>query len=472
MCADASHPINPKFAWRDYLRQGLPKRSARERVRDFLEIYGLMDEAAVREQASRCIQCPNPSCTSGCPLCNPIPQWMQLTAEGRFLEAAAVVGSATNLAEICARVCPSERLCEHTCILDSVSEPVSIASIEQFLADYALKHNLLETSTPPPNGRKVAILGSGPGALTCAEELAKLGYSSTIIDSAVVPGGLQVNGTPAFRLHRSIVQRRLDLLKKRGVVFRLGENLPWCLGTLRQEFDAIYVTLDARQSRALSVPGVDLPGVAQAIPFLLQKNTALSLDAPPIELGNARVLVIGGGDVALDASRTALRCQAREVTCCYRRDEASLPCSAHEYVNAREEGVRFLFQVTPTAILAGSNGRARAVRFTRNMPASLDASGRTEFMPRPESQLEVEADVVIQALGFTAQPLAAVAGLEELGASDNGSLKVNEHQMTNLAGVFAGGDLVRGPSFVLDTVRDGRNAAAHIHAFLNAHRSA
>jgi glutamate synthase (NADPH/NADH) small chain len=222
--AVSQHPSS-KYAWRELAHKGLPKRSASERVADFLEIYGLYDEVTAREQASRCIQCPNPSCVTGCPLCNPIPEWMQLTAEGRFLEAAAVLGSATNMAEICARVCPTDRLCEGSCILNGVSEPVSIGAIEQFLAEYAFAHGHGDASTAPPNGRRVAVVGSGPGGLACADELAKQGYGVTVFDSALVPGGLLVNGMPAFKVDRSIVQRRIEILKQRGVSFRLGVKL-------------------------------------------------------------------------------------------------------------------------------------------------------------------------------------------------------------------------------------------------------
>src|SRR5215471_13180079 len=175
--------LNSKYAWRELPPKGLPKRSATERVADFLEIYGLYDEATAREQASRCIQCPNPSCVAGCPLCNPIPQWMLLTAEGRFLEAAAVLGSVSNMAEVCARVCPSDHLCEGQCLLESVSEPVAIQAIEQFLMEYAFAHGQVDTSTAPPNGKKVAVVGSGPGGLACADELAKKGYAVSILDS-------------------------------------------------------------------------------------------------------------------------------------------------------------------------------------------------------------------------------------------------------------------------------------------------
>src|SRR3974390_990813 len=200
--------LNSKYAWSELAQQGPPKRSATERAADFLEIYGLYDEATAREQASRCIQCPNPTCVTGSPLCNPIPQWMQLTAEGRFLEAAAILGSVTNMAEICARVCPTDRLCEGSCILNGVSEPVSIGAIEQFLSEYAFAHGHIDGSTAPPNGLRVAVVGSGPGGLACADELARRGYAITVFDSALVPGGLLVNGTPSFKVEQTICQRR------------------------------------------------------------------------------------------------------------------------------------------------------------------------------------------------------------------------------------------------------------------------
>ncbi|HSU56202.1 MAG TPA: NAD(P)-binding protein, partial [Candidatus Dormibacteraeota bacterium] len=258
--------MNSKYAWREVARQGLPQRSATQRAADFLEIYGLYDEASAQEQASRCILCPNPNCVRGCPLCNPIPAWMQLTAEGRFLEAAALIGSSTNMAEICARLCPSDHLCEGACLLDCVSEPVSIRALEQFLVEYAFRHGKLDAATAPPNGKKVAVVGSGPGGLACAEELARKGYSITIFDSELVPGGLLVNGVPAFKVDRSIVQRRIDLLKQCGVLFRLGVKL-WeevSLDHLRVEFGAVFLCTDWRKARPLSVPGAELKGVVQA----------------------------------------------------------------------------------------------------------------------------------------------------------------------------------------------------------------
>ena len=404
----SQHP-NPKYAWRELAHKGLPKRSASERVADFLEIYGLYDEATAREQASRCIQCPNPSCVTGCPLCNPIPQWMLLTAEGRFLEAAAVLGSATNMAEICARVCPTDRLCEGSCILNGVSEPVSIGAIEQFLAEYAFAHGHVDASTAPPNGLRVAVVGSGPGGLACADELARRGYAVTVFDSALVPGGLLVNGTPAFKVERSIVQRRIEILQKRGVIFRLGvkldENLTF--GQLRTEFDAVFLGFDSRKARPLEIPGADLQGVVQALPFILQKITPVPLELPPIEVSGKRVLVVGAGDTAMDCLRTAIRYGAREAVCVYRRDEADMPCGRHEYENAVEEGARFVFQAAPVAVLGNepAPGDRPAARPHRAWPDGVHWAA-----PVPDSaRLGVRAAGGFDRPGFGLRPAALPA---------------------------------------------------------------
>jgi glutamate synthase (NADPH/NADH) small chain len=462
--------LNSKYAWRELPPKGLPKRSATQRVADFLEIYGLYDETTAREQASRCIQCPNPSCVSGCPLCNPIPQWMLLTAEGRFLEAAAVLGSASNMADICARLCPADRLCEGTCILNGVAEPVSIAAIEQFLMEYALAHGHADTSTAPPNGWRVAVVGSGPGGLACADELAKKGYAVTIFDASLVPGGLLVNGTAAFRVEKSIVERRIHILQKRGVVFQLGKRLGKDLSMtqLRTEFDATFLGFDSRQAREFTVPGADLQGVVSALPFLLQKNTPIGLELPPLDVTGQRVVVIGGGDTAIDCLRTAIRAGAREAIGVYRRDEADMPCGRHEYQNALEEGASFVFCAAPVAVLGNQEGKVSGLKVVRTDVGEADASGRRSFTPRPGSEFQIATDWVVPALGFNSLPCPHTGDLEELAINDWGGIIVDASQMTNLPGVFAGGDIVRGPSLVLHTVRDARQAAAHIHRFLSA----
>jgi glutamate synthase (NADPH/NADH) small chain len=469
-----SQNLNSKHAWRELARQGLPKRSAAERAADFLEIYGPYNEATAREQASRCIQCPNPTCVTGCPLCNPIPQWMQLTAEGRFLEAAAVLGSATNMAEICARLCPSDHLCEGACLLESVSEPVPIQHLEQFLIEYAIAHGQADTSTAHPNGMKVAVVGSGPGGLACADELAKKGYGVTVLDSALVPGGLLVNGIAAFKLDKSIVQRRLDLLKKRGVAFVLGAKL-WqdaTLSQLRAGFDAVFLGFDSRKARPLPVPGADLQGVVQGLPFLLQKNTPIPLEIPPIDVAGKRVVVIGAGDTAMDCLRAAIRSGAREAIGVSRRDRADMRCGKQEYENAAEEGARFIFCAAPVEVLGDQRGRVKSVRLIRTEVGLTDSSEPRPFLVQPGTEFELEADWVIPALGFDPLPCPQTEDFSGMAVNDWGGIVVDDNQMTSIQGVFAGGDIVRGPTPVLLAVRDGRRAADQIHAFVARRRQA
>ena len=460
---------NSKYAWRELAHKGLPKRSAPERVADFLEIYGLYDEATAREQASRCIQCPNPSCVTGCPLCNPIPEWMRLTAEGRFLDAAAVLGTATNMAEICARVCTTDRLCEGSCILNGVSEPVSIGAIEQFLAEYAFAHGQADASTAPPNGKRVAVVGSGPGGLACADGLARLGYAVTVFDSALVPGGLLVNGTPAFKVEHSIVQRRLDILRKRGVAFRLGVNLEESLsfGQLRTEFDAVFLGFDSRKARPLQLPGADLQGVVQALPFLLQKTTSVVLDLPVINVSGKRVVVVGAGDTAMDCLRAAIRYGAREAVCVYRRDEADMPCSRREYQNARDEGAQFVFRAAPVAVLGDAQRKVTELRVVQTELGLADSTGPRPFLVKAGTESELPADLVVLALGFDPVPCPHSGDLSDLEVNEWGGVVVDANQMSSIQGVFAGGDIARGPSSVLHAVRDARRAAEQIHAYLS-----
>jgi len=462
--------LNSKYTWREFANRGLPKRSARERAADFLEIYGLYDEATAREQASRCIQCPNPSCVNGCPLCNPIPQWMQLTAEGRFLEAAAVLGSVNNMAEICTRLCPTDHLCEGSCILESVSQPVSIQALEQFLIEYAFAHGRVDASTAPPNGRKVAVVGSGPGGLACTDELAKGGYSVTIFDSALMPGGLLVNGIPAFKLDNSLIQRRIDLLLKRGVQFRLGVKL-WedvTLDQLRADFDAVFLGFDSRKARGLDIPGADFHGVVQALPFLLQKRTPIELQLPPIDVTDKSVIVIGGGDTALDCLRAAIRYGAREAIGIYRRGLADMPCSQRDYESALEEGARFVFCATPVAVLGNGTRQVSGVRVIRNQLGVAERGQPHPFRPQPGTEYEIGADWVITALGFDACPFPSRGDSTSMALNEWGGRLVDANQMTSLPGVFAGGDLVQGPCSVLHAVRDARQAAARIHGYLSA----
>ena len=458
-----------KYAWSLISRATPPKRTAAERVGDFHEIYGEFNEATARAQASRCIQCPQALCMAGCPLANRIPEWMALTAQGLFLEAAEVSRATSNLPEICSRVCPQEKLCEGACILNTRTDPVAIGAIERFINEYAFAHGGVPVAPAPANGRKVAVIGSGPGGLACADELARLGYGVTIFESQLIPGGLLVNGIPAFKLEKHIVERRIDLLARRGVEFRLGVRVGWdvSLAGLRDKFDAVFLGVGAQKPKPQDMPGAQLAGVIEALPFLTQKNVDSPLvPGEPVDVRGRRVAVLGGGDTAMDCLRTALRSGAREAVCLYRRDLANMPGSRKEYANALEEGAQFRFLTNPVALLADAAGRVAVVRCVRMELGAPDASGRRSPRPVPGSEYEVAADLVIGAYGFDPVPFPADSDLAQVATDKWGGFKINENQMTSLPGVFAGGDSVRGPSLVVHAVRDARKAAQGIHRYL------
>jgi glutamate synthase (NADPH/NADH) small chain len=397
---------------------------------------------------------------------------MQLTAEGRFLEAAALLGSVTNMAEICTRLCPSDHLCEGACLLDSVSEPVSIRALEQFLIDYAFAHGQVNSATAPPNGLKVAVVGSGPGGLACAEELARKGYSVTIFDSDLVPGGLLVNGVPAFKLEQSIVQRRIDILEKCGVLFRLGMRL-WedlSLAQLQSDFNTVFLCPDWRKARPLQIPGAESLGVVQAVPFLLQKKTPIQLELPHFDVAGKRVLVLGAGDTAMDCLRAAIRYGASQAVCIYRREESEMPCGRQEFRCAVEEGAEFVFRAAPVAVLSDQRGQLTGLRVIRTEPGPIDTHGRQSFRLRPGTEFVLEADWIIAALGFDALDYPRTGELAELSRNEWGGITVDGNQMTSIPGVFAGGDLVHGPSSLLHAVRDARQAARQIHLYLSPPR--
>ena len=454
--------------WRAIERVDPPKRPAAERATDFDEIYSLLDEATVRAQASRCIQCPQPSCREGCPLANRIPEWLALAAEGRFIEAAEISQTTSNLPEICARVCPQEKLCEGACILVGHAEPICIGAIEKFINEYAFAHCCEVPLSAPANGRRVAVVGSGPGSLACADELAKRGYAVTVFESQSQAGGLLLNGLPGFKLEKSVVERRVNLLRRRGVQFELGVTVggQLQLNDLWKDFRAVFLGLGAQQAKPLEIPGAEWRGVQAALPFLIQKNSPMPLAIPAIEVAGRRVVVLGGGDTAMDCLRTAIRAGATEAVCVYRRDFANMPGSRKEYYNAIEEGAQFRFLTNPVALEGAAHTGVTGVRCTRMELGEPDFSGRRKPRSVAGSEFTIPADLVLVAYGFDPVPFPEHSDFAEIAVNDWGAIRVDENQMTNVPGVFAGGDVVRGASLVVHAVRDGRKAALGIHRYL------
>jgi glutamate synthase (NADPH/NADH) small chain len=462
-----------KHAWREIPREMPAKRPVAERICDFDEIYGFYDEATAQAQASRCINCPDPACAQTCPLGNRIPVWLGLVADGRFLEAAEVSRTTSNMPEICGRVCPQERLCEGACILNARSEPVAIGALEKFLNEYAFAHGAVDVTPVEPNGLKVAVVGSGPGGLACADELAKLGYAVTVFEAQSRAGGLLVNGIPSFKLEKSIVERRLALLRKLGVVFRCGVKVgrDVSLAALRAQFDAVFLAIGAQKPKALNIPGAELRGVFDALPFLIQKNVEPSPNESLIDVRGKRVAVLGGGDTAMDCLRTAIRSGAREAICIYRRDLENMPGSRREYSNATEEGARFMFLTNPIALVGNDRGSVAAARCLRMELGEPDAKGRRKPREIAGSEFDVPVDVILVAFGFDPVPIFAAGNADNIEVNSWGGVVVDANQMTSVPGIFAGGDLVRGPDLVVRAVRDSRKAAAGIHQFLSPQKT-
>ena len=455
-------------AWLEVPRMLPPKRIARERSADFREIYSLYDEQAVREQASRCILCPDALCMSGCPLTNRIPEWLALTAEGKFAEAAQISAATSNMPEICGRICPQERLCEGACILNSHSAPVSIGAIEVFLTEYAFANDGINSATAMPNGLRVACVGSGPASMSCADELAKRGFGVTIFETQQLAGGLLMNGIPAFKLEKSVVDRRFDLLRKRGVQVRPGTMVgrEVALWQLIKDFDAVFLGIGCEKPKPMDIPGAELCGVHQAMPFLIQKNAPVPLDIPLIDCRGLRVAVLGGGDTAMDCLRTAIRCGAKATACIYRRDLENMPGSRKEYLNAVEEGARFIFLTNPVKLEGDAEGNVAKLHCVRMELGKPDASGRRKPRPVPGSETVLEVDLVLVAYGFDPAPFPHDSDFASIKVNEWGGIVVDDNQMTNVSGVFSGGDSVRGAQLVVHAVHDGRRAAEGIVRWL------
>ena len=450
------------------------KRAAAERRHDFQEIYARYAREKAAEQAARCSQCGVPFCQIHCPLGNNIPDWLKLTSEGRLEEAYELSSATNNFPEICGRICPQDRLCEGNCVIEKGFESVTIGSVEKFITDTAWEQGWIKPIQPRrEREERVAIIGAGPAGLAAAEQLRRKGYQVEIFDRYDRVGGLLIYGIHNFKLEKEIVQRREKLLRDSKVTFHLKREVgrDVSLADLRYRFDAVLIATGVYKARDIQAPGVGLPGIVPALDYLTASNrTGLGDKVAEYESGalNAQgkhVAVLGGGDTAMDCVRTAVRQGAKSVKCLYRRDRANMPGSQREVKHAEEEGVEFVWLTAPQSFLGKEKvSHVRSVRIHLGMP---DASGRQTPQEIPSSHVNVEADLVLKALGFDAEDLKAKFGAHDLELAQWGTPKIDwKSMMTSLDGVFAAGDIVRGASLVVWAVRDGRDAAEHIHSYI------
>ncbi|MEX6724811.1 NAD(P)-dependent oxidoreductase [Parapedomonas caeni] len=453
------------------------KRGADERAGDFQEIYRGYALAKAEEQASRCSQCGVPFCSVHCPLGNNIPDWLKLTAEGRLEEAYEVSAATNSMPEICGRICPQDRLCEGNCVIEKDFNSVTIGSVEKFLTDNAWQQGWVKPLVPlaDRSGQSVAIIGAGPAGLAAAEQLRLKGYNVHVYDRHDRAGGLLIYGIPGFKLEKDVVERRTRRLIEGGVVFHLGFAVgrDATLAELRDRHDAVLVATGVYKARDIKAPGSGLDGVVAALDYLTTANkvglgdTVAAYDSGALNARGKHVVVIGGGDTAMDCVRTAIRQGATSVKCLYRRDRENMPGSQREVKNAEEEGVEFIWLAAPEAF--HGTDRVEAVQAHRMRLGAPDASGRRSPEPEPGSSFTLPADMVVKALGFDAEDLPSLFGTGELGVTRWGTLRIDHKtQMTNLDGVFAAGDIVRGASLVVWAIRDGREAAAAMHRYLVA----
>ncbi|MEZ5462908.1 glutamate synthase subunit beta [Dokdonella sp.] len=443
------------------------------RVADFKEINRDFVDGEAADQASRCIDCGNPYCSWGCPLGNRIPQWLKLVKDGRIEDAATLMHETNPLPEICGRVCPQDRLCEGICTLDEGFGAVTIGAIERSVTDEAIKRGWRPPEATSRTDKRVAIIGAGPAGLSAADRLVRAGVSADVYDRHEEIGGLLTFGIPAFKLEKDIVRTRRRVLEEQGVRFHLGVEIgrDIAFGKLVDDYDAVFMATGAYAAVDARLPGQDMPGVIVALPFLIanarhQLGTATDADVLP-DLRGKRVVVLGGGDTAMDCVRTSVRLGAERVTCIYRRDEANMPGSRKEVRNAREEGVIFRFLAQPLAIVG--NGVVDGVEIAETrLVEDGDERARCEVIKN--SSQTIPADVVILSFGFLASPpeWCARFGIE---TDDNGRLKAGGGSrlplQTSHAKVFAGGDNVRGADLVVRAVLDGREAARSILSQLN-----
>jgi len=461
------------------------KRAGAARRADFAEIYAAYEPATAAEQAARCSQCGVPFCQVHCPLSNNIPDWLRLAAEGRLEEAYALSAATNAFPEICGRICPQDRLCEGSCVIERAGHgTVTIGAIERFITDTAFARGWVKPALPRrERGQSVGIVGAGPAGLTAAGDLRRRGYTVEVYDRHDRMGGLLMYGIPNFKLDKAIVARRVKLLQDAGVRFHAGVELgrDLDLAALRSRHDAVLLACGVYRAREMMAPGIGLPGIVPALDYLIASNRRGLGDAvtgqsgADLDAGGKRVVVIGGGDTAMDCVRTAVRQGAKAVTCLYRRDRANMPGSRREVAHAEEEGVEFAWLAQPEAFLGET--RVTGVRVQAIHLGLPDAGGRQTPRLVEGAHSILPAEMVVQALGFLPEDIPGRCGAPDLTTLDvttprlaitgEGRLDVDPRSlMTTIPGVFAAGDVVRGASLVVWAIRDGGDAAAGIHAYL------
>ena len=460
------------------LKQETPeKRDTSKRKSDFNEIYKDYITNKATEQSSRCSQCGVPFCQIHCPLSNNIPDWLKLTAEGRIKEAYEVSQSTNNMPEVCGRICPQDRLCEGNCVIEQSGHgTVTIGSIEKYITDTAWEKGWVKPfKVKKELKQSIGIIGAGPAGMACAEELRKSGYQITIYDRYDRPGGLLIYGIPNFKLEKFVVERRTKLLKDSGIKFvqnfEVGRDKT--LYELKKKHDAILIATGVYKAREINIPGHNLQNIFPAMDFLTASNRkglgdqVKLFDNGTLNAEGKDVVVIGGGDTAMDCVRTSVRQKAKSVKCLYRRDRENMPGSAREVGNAIEEGVEFVWLTNPKSFIGTT--KVEAVEVNKMKLGEPDSSGRRKPEIEKGSEYTIPADLVIKSLGFDPENLPKLFNAKELVISQWGTIKIDLKTMqTNLDGVFAAGDIVRGASLVVWAIRDGRDAAIEIEKYLKS----
>ncbi len=461
----------------DIGQQNPPKRDISDRKEDFDEIYQEFLKDRAIQQSSRCSQCGVPFCQVHCPLSNNIPDWLKLTAEGRYEEAYQLSQSTNNMPEVCGRICPQDRLCEGNCVIEQSGHgTVTIGSIEKYITEKAWENGWVKPiKINSEKNESVGIIGSGPAGLACGEQLRKKGYKVTIYDRYDRAGGLLIYGIPGFKLEKHVVQRRIKLLEESGIKFVLNFEVgkDSSLTELKEKHDAILIATGVYKAREVNLPGNDLSNIFPAMEFLTASNKkglgdkVEMFDNGTLNAEGKDVVVIGGGDTAMDCLRTSVRQNAKSVKCLYRRDRENMPGSAREVGNAEEEGVEFIWLTSPKEF-KGTNKIESVVVNKMNL-GEPDDSGRRKPIVKENSDFEIKADLVIKALGFDPEDLPKLFNEEKLKVSRWGTIKADFDTMeTSIEGVFAAGDIVRGASLVVWGIKDGRDAATSIDNYLQS----